>query len=152
MAWVLPTNSAPTQASTEFYGEKGATMYAASGGEGSLAERLWHEFQVHEGDVLAERSATSAFVPGRSTLPPLLEARGVDTVVVTGTLSNICCESTIRDASTLGFRVIMVADGNAARRDQDHNATLYNVYRTFGDVRSTDEVLDLIRVGAAVPA
>jgi nicotinamidase-related amidase len=152
VAWVLPTNSAPTAASTEFYGEKVAAMYAASGGEGSLAERLWHEFTVHEGDVLAEKSATSAFFHGRSTLPPQLEARGVDTVLVTGTLTNICCESTARDASTLGLRVIMVADANAARRDQDHNATLYNVYRSFGDVRPTDEVLDLIGAGTAVSA
>lgn len=152
VAWVLPTNSAPTPASTAFYGDRVAAMYAASGGEGTLAERLWHEFQIHEGDVLAEKSATSAFFPGRSTLPPLLEARGVDTVLVTGTLTNICCESTARDASTLGLRVIMVADANAARRDQDHNATLYNVYRSFGDVRPTDEVLDLIRAGTAVSA
>lgn len=149
VAWVLPTNSAPTAASSEFYGERVAAMYAASGGEGTLAERLWDEFQVHEGDVLAEKSATSAFFPGRSTLPPLLEARGVDTVLVTGTLTNICCESTARDASTLGLRVIMVADANAARRDQDHNAALYNVYRTFGDVRTTGEVLELIARSAA---
>lgn len=76
----------------------------------------------------------------------------MDTVLVTGTLTNICCESTARDASTLGLRVIMVADANAARRDQDHNATLYNVYRSFGDVRPTDEVLDLIGAGTAVSA
>lgn len=152
VAWVLPTNSDPTPAYVEFYGERVATMYAASGGEGTLAERLWHEFQVHDGDLLAEKSATSAFFPGRSTLPPMLEARGIDTVLVTGTLTNICCESTARDASTLGLRVIMVADGNAARRDQDHNAALYNIYRSFGDVRPTEEILGLIRAGAAVPA
>ena len=152
VAWVVPTNSDPTPAYVEFYGERVATMYAASGGEGTLAERLWREFRVHEGDVLAEKSATSAFFPGRSTLPPMLEARGIDTVLVTGTLTNICCESTARDASTLGLRVIMVADANAARRDQDHNAALYNIYRSFGDVRPTEEVLDLIGAGAAVPA
>ena len=38
----------------------------------------------------------------------------------------------------------MVADANAARRDEDHNATLYTIYRTFGDVRPTFEVLELI--------
>ncbi len=152
VAWVVPTNSDPTPAYVEFYGERVATMYAASGGEGTLAERLWREFQVHEGEILAEKSATSAFFPGRSTLPPMLEAREIDTVLVTGTLTNICCESTARDASTLGLRVIMVADANAARRDQDHNAALYNIYRSFGDVRPTEEVLDLIGAGAAVPA
>lgn len=38
----------------------------------------------------------------------------------------------------------MVADANTARRDQDHKATLHTIYRTFGDVRQTDEVLTLI--------
>lgn len=43
----------------------------------------------------------------------------------------------------------MVADANAARRDEDHNASLYTVYRSFGDVRPTVEVIDLIRTAAA---
>jgi nicotinamidase-related amidase len=45
---------------------------------------------------------------------------------------------------TLGFRVVMVADATAAARDEDHNATLHTIYRSFGDVRPTIEVLDLI--------
>jgi hypothetical protein len=40
-----------------------------------------------------------------------------------------------------------VADANAALRDLDHNATLHTVYRAFGDVRPTDEVLALIAAG-----
>ena len=44
----------------------------------------------------------------------------------------------------IGDCVIMVADGNAARNDQDLNATLHTVYRSFGDVRPTDEVLAMI--------
>ena len=50
-------------------------------------------------------------------------------------VTNVCCESSARDASTLGYRVVMVADANAA---------LHVVYRTFGDVRSTDEVVALL--------
>jgi hypothetical protein len=38
----------------------------------------------------------------------------------------------------------MVADANAARRDQDHNAALYTIYRTFGDVRPTADVIAMI--------
>ena len=74
-----------------------------------------------------------------------IEPREYDTVIVTGTVTNVCCESSARDASTLGYRVILVADGTAARRDEDHNATLYTIYRSFGDVRTTDEVVALIR-------
>lgn len=147
VAWVLPSAEDATPWAVGFYGETVARLFAASGVGGPLAERLWPDFEVHDGDVLAEKSAPSAFFPGRSTLPPQLAARGIDTVLVTGTVTNICCESTARDASTLGLRVIMVADANAARRDQDHNASLYNVYRTFGDVRTTDEVLELIARG-----
>lgn len=144
VAWVLPKVSEPSPAAVAFYGPKIAALYAASGGSGLPKERLWQGFDVHESDLLVEKSAASALFPGSCPLAEMLRARGIDTVLVTGTVTNVCCESTARDASTLGFRVIMVADANAARRDQDHNATLYNVYRSFGDVRPTDEVIEMI--------
>jgi len=69
-------------------------------------------------------------------------------VLVTGTVTNVCCESSARDASALDYRVIMVADANAARRDQDHNATLHTIYSSFGDVRPTAEVIGVIESAA----
>lgn len=90
----------------------------------------------------------SAFFPGRCPLSGWLTERGVDTVLITGTVTNVCCESSARDASTLGYRVIMVADANAARRDEDHNATLHTIYRSFGDVRPAADVIGLIESGA----
>ena len=146
VVWVLPETGDPAPIDEEFLGSDTARMFARSGGEGPLRSRLWHEFEVGEGDLLVEKSAASAFFPGRSPLPDLLRSRGIDTVVITGTVTNVCCESSARDAKTLGYRVVMVADANAARRDEDHNAALYTVYRTFGDVRTTDEVLGLIGI------
>jgi nicotinamidase-related amidase len=146
VAWVLPESSEPTALALEFFGPTMAEAFGRSGGNGPLRERLWHELEVDGADLLVEKSARSAFFPGRSPLPALLEERGIDTVLITGTVTNVCCESSARDASTLGYRVILVADANAARRDQDHNATLHTVYRTFGDVRPTDEVIELIEV------
>ncbi|GAA2279073.1 hypothetical protein GCM10010430_76320 [Kitasatospora cystarginea] len=71
-----------------------------------------------------------------------------DTVLITGTLTNVCCESSARDAGTsatgwswFGHWVVLVAGANAVRRDQDRNGTLHMVYRSFGDVRPTGEVL-----------
>jgi nicotinamidase-related amidase len=144
VAWVLPGAGERSAVRDEFLGPDIAEMFRRSGGEGPLRSRLWHEFEVDDSDVLVEKTAASAFFPGRSPLPDLLRARGVDTVLITGTVTNVCCESSARDASTLGYRVIMVADANAARRDEDHNATLYTVYRTFGDVRTTDDVVQLL--------
>lgn len=151
VAWVLSpgAGTAPTPATVEFLGEQVATAYATSGGTGSLRERLWPGFEVHPEDLLVEKTAASAFFPGRCDLPQLLQDRGVDTVVVTGMVTNVCCESSARDASTLGYRVVFVADANAAGNDAAHNATLNTIYRTFGDVRTTAEVLELIQEGAA---
>ena len=145
VAWVLPAAGEPSPVADEFLGPEVAAMYRRSGGEGPLRSRLWHEFEVDDADLLVEKTASSAFFPGFSPLPDLLKARGIDTVLITGTVTNVCCESSARDASTLGYRVIMVADANSARRDEDHNATLYTIYRTFGDVRTTAEVIELIR-------
>lgn len=144
VVWVLPGAGEPSAVSDEFLGPEIARMYRASGGEGPLRDRVWREFEIHDEDLLVEKTAASAFFPGRCELPSMLGDRGIDMVLITGTVANVCCESSARDASTLGYRVIMVADANAARRDQDLNATLYTIYRTFGDVRPTSEVLELI--------
>jgi nicotinamidase-related amidase len=145
VVWVLPGAGEPSALAAEFHGAEFAEAFRLSGGDGPLRSRLWHEFEVDDADLLVEKTAASAFFPGFSPLPDLLKARGLDTVLITGTVSNVCCESSARDARTLGYRVIMLADANSARRDEDHNATLYTIYRTFGDVRTTDEVIDLIR-------
>ncbi|MEV0703677.1 isochorismatase family cysteine hydrolase [Saccharopolyspora sp. NPDC050389] len=144
VAWVLPAVTERTPKAEEFYGPKAAEVYRAAGGTGPLAQRLWREFTIHDDDVLVEKSAPSAFFPGRCPLPELLEQRGIDTVLIAGTVTNVCCESSARDASTLGLRVIMVADANAAGRDADHNATLHTIYRSFGDVRATAEVVAML--------
>ena len=68
----------------------------------------------------------------------VLRGRGIDTLLVTGTVTSVCCESTARDAMMLNFKTIMVTDGNAAMTDEEHNAALTDFYLTFGDVMSTD--------------
>jgi nicotinamidase-related amidase len=145
VTWVVPGHHEPTAKDRELLGPEIAETYARSGGDGSL----WHDLAVADGDPVVAKTAHSAFFPGRSPLPDLLAERDIDTVVVTGTVTNVCVEGTVRDASTLGYRVILVADGCAAMRDRDHNATLHVVYRSYGDVRPTSEVLGLIESGAA---
>ena len=144
VAWVVPGYVEPTARTREFFGDEVAEAYAAVGGTGAPAERLWWGLNVDAADLVVEKTAPSAFFPGRCDLHDLLQARGIDTLLVGGTVTNVCVESTARDASTLDYRVVLVADACAAMRDRDHNATLHVVYRSFGDVRSTAEVLDLI--------
>ncbi|QBR91918.1 cysteine hydrolase [Nocardioides euryhalodurans] len=145
VAWVVPGETEPTAVQRELYGAEAAETYARSGGSGVVRDRVWHELDIDDSDLFAEKTAASAFFPGASDLPARLGERGIETVVVAGTVTNVCVEATVRDASTLGHRVILVADACAAVRDRDHNATLHTVYRTFGDVRTTAEVLGLLR-------
>jgi nicotinamidase-related amidase len=144
VVWVLPGVAEPTPHMVDFFGAEVAALFAASGGDGEPADRLAQGLAPQPGDLVVEKSGFSAFFPGASSLPLLLAERSIDTVLITGTVTNVCCEASARDASTLGFRVIMVADANAARRDQDHNATLYTIYRSYGDVRPAAEVLELL--------
>jgi ureidoacrylate peracid hydrolase len=60
-------------------------------------------------------------------------------------LTNVCCESSARDAMMLNYRVVFVSDANAALSDADHNATLTSIIRVFG-VSTTDEAIALLSV------
>lgn len=80
-------------------------------------------------------------------MPDLLTERGVETVLIAGTVTNVCCEASARDAATLGYRVIMLADANAGINDASHNATLTTIYRSYGDVRPVADVLAMIGHG-----
>lgn len=139
VAWVVPGYAPPSAKDREFFGDEVAELYARSGESG-----LDPSLAVAPHDLVVEKTGRSAWTPGSSRLPELLAARDVDTVVVTGTVTNVCVEHTVRDASAAGLRVVLVADACAATRDRDHNATLHVVYRSYGDVRSTAEVLELL--------
>ena len=145
VTWVVP---GPTHfnldLAQEFLGHDVAELFRTSGGSGSLPGRIWPDLCPSEDDLYFEKFSHSAFFPGSSELPTELRRREIDTVLITGTVTNICCESSARDAYASGFRVIIIADGTAARRDQDHNGALHNIYRTFGDVRSTDNTINLL--------
>jgi ureidoacrylate peracid hydrolase len=72
---------------------------------------------------------------------PYARARNIDTVIITGTATNVCCESTARDAMMINYKVIFVSDGTATYNDEEHNATLGIMLAMFADVMSTDEVV-----------
>ena len=91
-------------------------------------------------------SSSGATVPSFKDHPDIdrrLREAGIDTVVIVGTLTNVCCESSARDAMMLNYRLVFVSDANAALTDAEHNATLASILRVFGDVASTDEVIQL---------
>jgi ureidoacrylate peracid hydrolase len=118
--------------------------------EGSLGHQLWAALDVRPTDLIVQKERYSAFIQGSSDLEATLRARGLDTVIVCGTVTNVCCESTARDAMMRNFRVIMVSDGNAASTDEQHNAALVALYLTFADVMSTEYLVGCLERNAQV--
>jgi ureidoacrylate peracid hydrolase len=99
---------------------------------------IFPDLKVEKQDLIVVKNRYSAFIQGSSDIETVLRERGLDTLLITGTVTNVCCESTARDAMMRNFKTIMVTDGNAANTDEDHNAALNNFYLTFGDIMSTD--------------
>ena len=96
-------------------------------------------------DLFVAKNRYSAFLPSASELTKELRALGIDTAIIVGTLTNVCCESSARDAAMQDFKTTIVSDANAARSDAEHLATLVTFIQSFGDVRTTDEVIALLR-------
>jgi ureidoacrylate peracid hydrolase len=116
---------------------------------GSKGHELWATLAIEPSDLIVEKNRFSAFIQGSSSLAEVLRSRGLDTVLITGTVTNVCCESTARDAMMLNFKTIMVSDGNAAVTDEDHNASLCAFYLTFGDVMTTDAAIACLERNAS---
>jgi ureidoacrylate peracid hydrolase len=119
---------------------------------GSIGHDFWPELAIDPADLVVDKARYSAFIQGSSSLERQLRARGIDTVLITGTVTNVCCESTARDAMMLNFKTIMVSDGNAAANDQEHANSLVAFYLNFGDVQTTDEVIGHLQAAEQAPA
>jgi ureidoacrylate peracid hydrolase len=116
---------------------------------GAFGHALWPGLEVLPQDLKVQKRRFGAFAPGSSDLHAALQGRRIDTLIITGTATQVCCESTARDAMMLNYKVFFIADGNATFNDDEHNATLSAMAHTFCDVIDTDTMIAMIeRVGA----
>jgi ureidoacrylate peracid hydrolase len=120
--------------------------------EGTRGHELWPELEVWPDDEIVLKYRYSGFLPGTSDLAERLRSRGFDTVLITGTVTNVCCESSARDANMMNFRTVMVSDGNAALTQAEHDASLTAFYATFGDVMDTEMIIAALERAAAAKA
>lgn len=88
------------------------------------------DFLPQPGDYVIEKSRYSAFV--RTSFEADLRAMGIKTLIMTGIATNVCVESTARDAFQRDFRVVMVEDCCASMSEEAHEATLATFRRGFG--------------------
>ncbi len=105
-------------------------------------QSVWHELETAPEDVTLTKNRYSALIAGSSALEPMLRNFGIDTLLIAGTKTNICCESTARDGMMLDFKVVLVSDCCAALSDDEHLATLETFIQQFGDVMTAAEVIE----------
>lgn len=134
---------------TVFWERMGVTAQAhrAAFTPGAHYHALWSGLDVADRDLVVDKHRFSAFTHGTCALPVILRERGIETVIISGTLTNCCCESTARDAMQHDYRVIMAADANAALSDEEHAATLKILAFVFADLRSSEELVEMLGSG-----
>jgi ureidoacrylate peracid hydrolase len=108
---------------------------------GSELQKPWRDVDISPRDLQVTKNRYSALIGQSSSLPGVLRERNIDTLLIAGTKTNVCCECTARDAMMLDYKVVMLSDCTAALSDEEHRATLENVIQQFGDVLTADEAL-----------
>lgn len=149
--WVLHENSSDGSDWDGFFGafvasEKRAKASVALSA-GSEMQKLWPKLEAPPQDLRVAKNRYSALIGKSSNLEQKLRERGVDTLLIAGTKTNVCCECTARDAMMLDYKVVMVSDCTAALSDEEHRATLENMIQQFGDVLTAGEALSLFDRG-----
>lgn len=117
--------------------------------DGAPGHALHLGLQVESADRILNKYRYSAFARHSSGLDEILQEQGIETLIITGTLTNCCCESTARDANMLGYKVLFLSDATAAVTDEEHNAALLNLRIMFADVCTAEEALRLIESAPA---
>lgn len=104
-------------------------------------QKVWSGLEQGNDDITLVKNRYSALISGSSTLERVLRNLGVDTILIAGTKTNVCCEATARDAMMLDFKTVMLSDCCGALSDDEHLATLETFIQQFGDVMNADEAI-----------
>lgn len=91
------------------------------------------------GEAVIEKSSYSAFAG--TDVEQELRAKGVRTVVFAGVQTNVCVESSLRDAVCRGLYAVLASDCVASHTLPLHDATLKNVQFLFGDVLDREAIV-----------
>ncbi len=106
--------------------------------ENSWAGDFYGDVRPSPGEPIVTKHRYSAF--HNTDLDTILRANGIRTVVLTGVVTNVCVETTAREAFVRDYYVVLVKDGTAAYSQADHEMTVQNVDRFFGEVSSIPEL------------
>ncbi|HEV7918390.1 MAG TPA: isochorismatase family cysteine hydrolase [Solirubrobacterales bacterium] len=109
--------------------------------EGSWEGDFYGEVKPRPGDPIVTKHRYSAF--HNTDLDTILRANGIRTIALTGVVTNVCVETTAREGFVRDYYVVVVDDGTAAYAREDHDMTLKNIDRFFGEVTTIAELADI---------
>ncbi len=109
--------------------------------ENSWSGDFYGEVRPLPGEPIVTKHRYSAFY--NTDLDTILRANGIRTVVLTGVVTNVCVETSAREAFVRDYYVALVKDGTAAYSRAEHEMTLANIDRFFGEVTSIAELQSL---------
>lgn len=117
--------------------------------EGTTGVEVYPEIAPQPGEVVIRKRRYSAFYNTEleTVLRNLKGRNQIDTVIICGTVTNICCESTARDAFFRDYKVVFGSDVNAALDEEAHRATLRNISEVFGRVMDCDSIIAALEAG-----
>lgn len=99
------------------------------------------EIKIFEDDVVFHKITRGAFTS--TGIDQYLRNVGLDTLIVTGVLTNVCVLTTAIQASDKNYKTVIVDDASGSVDKQSHDTTLHTFSRSFGRVLSTEEIIKL---------
>jgi len=102
-----------------------------------------NELDVRPNDIILDKDSFSPFYS--TNIDVILRDRGINTIIITGQATNVCVESTARDAFTRNYLSIVVSDCTATLTKKMHDASLESISLAFGYVVPSNLLKDLIK-------
>jgi ureidoacrylate peracid hydrolase len=109
--------------------------------EGSWEGDFYGDVRPLPGEPIVTKHRYSGFY--NTDLDSILRVHGIRTIVLTGVATNVCVETTAREGFVRDYYVVFVADGTATYSIDDHNATLRNIDRFFGEVTTIADIVSV---------
>lgn len=99
------------------------------------------EIKIDSKDTILPKNRYSAFY--ETQLESILQSKGIQELIISGVMTNLCCETTARDAFMRDYRVFFLIDGTATGKEEHHLATLKNLGYGFAILMTCEELIQM---------
>jgi len=101
------------------------------------------EIKIESKDKILPKKRYSAFY--ETDLESFLQSKRIRDLIISGVMTNLCCETTARDAFMRDYRVFFLIDGTATGKGEHHVATLKNLGFGFAYLMTCDELIGMLK-------